>query len=207
MPSEQRLSTHGILSTYGISICSLRLSTGCIAGCTLASRLSEDPETTVLLLERGPANDTWMSRIPIVSSDLYHPSNGAAFWVCEPMKHCNDRKTSVFCSETLGGGSRINAMIYTRGIAAEYDAWADMGHSNWSYKKVLPCFIRAEKSPNRPKSNCRVPGMLLMGVIFERSLMCRKVHGSIGLLIIPVGCLKCSRYEYLLSYINSFFNF
>lgn len=119
----------------------------------MASRLSENPDVSVLLLERGPANDTWISRIPIVSSDIYNPTGGAATWDCEPMIHCNNRKTPFFCGEVIGGGSRINAMVYTRGCKADYDSWAALGHPDWSYEKVLPFFVKGERTQDRPKSN------------------------------------------------------
>lgn len=105
-----------------------RLKSGGTAGCVLASRLSENPEVSVLLLERGPVNDTWMSRIPIVSSNILRSDGGASSWLCEPMKYCNDRRSLFFCGEIMGGGSRINSMVYTRGTATDYNAWAAMGH-------------------------------------------------------------------------------
>jgi choline dehydrogenase len=80
---------------------------------------------------------------------------GALSWNCEPMKYCDDRRSLAFCGEVLGGGSRINSMVYTRGRKADYDAWAEMGHSEWSYEKVLPFFVQGETSLNQPKSGYR----------------------------------------------------
>lgn len=105
-----------------------QLQIGGTAGCVLASRLSENPEVSVLLLERGPVNDTWLSRIPIFSSNILRSDGGASSWLCEPMKYCNDRRSLFFCGEIMGGGSRINSMVYSRGTAADYNAWAAMGH-------------------------------------------------------------------------------
>ncbi|TGO30866.1 hypothetical protein BPAE_0003g01520 [Botrytis paeoniae] len=117
---------------------------GGTAGCTLASRLSEDPDISVLVLECGPANDTWLSRNPLISSDPTRPTFGATRWKSEPMKYCDDRQSGVIRGEVLGGTSRINSMIYTRGTAADYDAWASLGHSEWSYEKLLPYFVKSE---------------------------------------------------------------
>ncbi|TGO17295.1 hypothetical protein BTUL_0019g00850 [Botrytis tulipae] len=119
---------------------------GGTAGCTLASRLSENPEISVLVLECGPANDTWLSRNPLISSDPTRPTFGATRWKSEPMKYCDDRRSGVIRREALGGTSRINSMIYTRGTPADYDAWASLGHSEWSYEKLLPYFVKSETS-------------------------------------------------------------
>jgi len=128
---------------------------GGTAGCALASRLSENPDISVLLLERGIANDTWISRIPIVSSNILKSDGGTSSWNCEPMKHCNNRRSLFYCGEVMGGSSRINSMLYTRGAAADFDAWAALGHPEWSYEKVLPFFIKGEKTLNQPKLNYR----------------------------------------------------
>ncbi|CAG8976806.1 hypothetical protein HYALB_00012512 [Hymenoscyphus albidus] len=81
------------------------------AGCVLASRLSENPEISVLVLERGPINDNWLSQIPIVSSNILRADGGASSWLCEPMKFCNNRRSLFFCGELMGGGSRILLVI------------------------------------------------------------------------------------------------
>lgn len=126
--------------------------TGGTAGCVLASRLSEDPDISVLVLERGVANDTWLSRVPMISFNLFDPQFGAVTWNSEPLKHCEHRKVPLFTAEVLGGNSRINGTVYTRGSVADYDAWAAMGRTDWSYEKVLPYFVKAQTSISRPKS-------------------------------------------------------
>ncbi|KAF4620148.1 hypothetical protein G7Y89_g14673 [Cudoniella acicularis] len=128
---------------------------GGTAGCVLASRLSENSNTSVLLLERGPVNDTWISRVPIISSNILNPNTGASSWLCEPMKHCNGRQSLLFCGEVMGGGSRVNGMVYHHGTAADFDSWAEMGHPEWSYEKVLPFFVKSERTIGQPKSDYR----------------------------------------------------
>lgn len=109
----------------------------------------------MLVLERGVANYTWLSRIPLLSSDIISPDMGATSWYSEPMKHCDNRRDLLFLGEVLGGSSRINGMVYTRGNAADYDAWKSMGHPDWSFDKVLPYFMKSETSIGRPKSDYR----------------------------------------------------
>ena len=124
----------------------------------LASRLSEDPNISVLLLERGIANDTWMSRIPLVSGNILDPNTGATSWYSEPMTECENRRGLLFFGEVLGGGSRINGMVYTRGSVADYDSWSAMGHPEWSYEKVLPYFVKGETALDWPQSEYRGSG-------------------------------------------------
>jgi choline dehydrogenase-like flavoprotein len=100
-------------------------------------------------------NDTWMSRIPLASSDIWTFDGGSKSWNCEPMKDCDDRQSFFFRAEVMGGGSRINGMVYTRGSAADYDGWAASGHPEWSYEKVLPYFVKGETSLDHPKSSYR----------------------------------------------------
>ena len=138
-----------------VSTGSNEISPGGTAGCVLAARLSEDPNVSVLVLERGTANDTFMAKIPLASSNILDASTGAVSWNCEPMKYCDNRQSLVFRGEVLGGTSRINGMVYTRGTAADYDAWADMGHPEWSFEKVLPYFLKSENTLNQPKSEYR----------------------------------------------------
>lgn len=128
---------------------------GGTAGCALTSRLSEDPNVSVLLLERGAANDNFMSRVPIVSSNILRADGGASSWNCEPMNYCDDRKGLSFCGEVMGGGSRINGMVYTRGTAAYHDAWTTLGYPDWSYEKLLPYFMKSETCLGSKKSSSR----------------------------------------------------
>ncbi|KAL9077854.1 MAG: hypothetical protein Q9157_003231 [Trypethelium eluteriae] len=71
------------------------------------------------------------------------------------MKECDDRKSLIFRGDVLGGSSRVNAMVYTRGSVADYDIWSSMGHPEWSYEKVLPYFKKAEMVLDQSKSDAR----------------------------------------------------
>ncbi|KAL8830388.1 MAG: hypothetical protein Q9191_001465 [Dirinaria sp. TL-2023a] len=90
---------------------------------------------------------------------------GAISWYSEPMKHCDDRRDLLFQGEVLGGSSRINGMVFTRGSAADYDAWSSMGHPEWGFDEVLPYFVKAETSIGRPKSNYRGDSAMGFGPI------------------------------------------
>ncbi|TGO79953.1 hypothetical protein BELL_0018g00060 [Botrytis elliptica] len=96
-----------------------------------------------------------MSRIPIVSSNILRSDGGASSWKCEPMKYCDNRRSLAFCGEVMGGGSRINSMVYTRGTAADYDSWAQLGHLEWSYDKLLSYFMKSETVVGSQKSKYR----------------------------------------------------
>ncbi|KAL8988271.1 MAG: hypothetical protein Q9169_008584 [Polycauliona sp. 2 TL-2023] len=152
------------------------LEAGGTAGCVVASRLSEDPKTSVLVLERGIANDNWMSRIPLVGSNILTPDMGAVSWYSEPMRHCGDRLDLVFRGDVLGGTSRINGMIYTRGSVADYDSWASTGSPEWAYDKVLPYFVKAETTISRPKSFYRGDSGLWINQVFDPSAWLFEVY-------------------------------
>ena len=95
----------------------------------------------VLLLERGMANDTCISRISLVSANILNPATGAVSWYNKPIMHCDGRRDLLVCGEVLGGASRINFMAYTRD-AGDHDAWSVMGHPEWGYEKILPYFVK-----------------------------------------------------------------
>ena len=63
-----------------------------------------------------------------------------------PQKHCNDRRMYWPRGKTLGGSSSINAMLYVRGHASDYDHWRQLGNEGWSYNDVLPFFKKAENN-------------------------------------------------------------
>ncbi|EXU99691.1 GMC oxidoreductase [Metarhizium robertsii] len=113
---------------------------GGTAGCALASKLSESPETTVLMLEKGPIKDSYQSRIPLasVANGIYTKRQNSSL---------GSRPVPILSAETLGGNSRINAMIYTRGTPAYYNQWART-HPDWSWVNVEPYFRKVENSIN-----------------------------------------------------------
>lgn len=116
------------------------------AGCVLASRLTEDPNISVCLIEAGGQGDSWTVNIPAACVlSLPTKINNWAFETV-PQAGLNGRKGYQPRGKCLGGSSAINAMIYIRGHRADYDAWAAMGNTGWSYDEVLPYFIKSENN-------------------------------------------------------------
>ncbi|KAI0100098.1 hypothetical protein GGR51DRAFT_533810 [Nemania sp. FL0031] len=119
---------------------------GGTAGCVVASRLSEDPDVTVLVLERGPVHDDWLSRVPLASCTL-DAKPGVVRQYSTPVAGCDDREILICSSESLGGTSTINGMIYTRSVPATYNDWAQRtGYSKWTWDAVEPFFRRIESA-------------------------------------------------------------
>lgn len=112
------------------------------AGCVLAARLSESG-ASVLLLEAGYADSHPLIHVPAGFTKLSGPKVNWGYRTV-PQKHLNNREMWYPQGKTLGGGSSINAMIYTRGHRKDYDAWAAQGADGWSYDDVLPYFRKAE---------------------------------------------------------------
>src|SRR5579883_3266364 len=114
------------------------------AGCVLANRLSEDKDVSVLLLEAGPRDWHPFYRMPAGFAKMTK-GIGSWGWHTVPQRHMKDRVLRFTQAKVLGGGSTINAQIYTRGNAADYDGWvSDYGCKGWSYREVLAYFKRAE---------------------------------------------------------------
>jgi choline dehydrogenase len=114
------------------------------AGCLLANRLSADPQTRVLLLEAG-GKDNWIwFHIPV--GYLFAIGNPRSDWMfkTEPEEGLNGRSLNYPRGKAIGGSSAINAMIYMRGQAADYDHWRQLGLAGWGYDDVLPFFKRHE---------------------------------------------------------------
>jgi choline dehydrogenase-like flavoprotein len=114
------------------------------AGCVLANRLSADPDVRVLLVEAGGTDWHPYFHMPAGFAKM---TKGIASWGWStvPQRHLDGRVLRYTQAKVIGGGSSINAQVYTRGNAGDYDAWAEEeGCTGWSYREVLPYFKRAE---------------------------------------------------------------
>jgi choline dehydrogenase-like flavoprotein len=114
------------------------------AGCVLAARLSEDPGVSVTVLEAGPRDTNMYIHLPV---GFFKMTAGPLIWGYEtaPSKETANRKMVYPQARVLGGGSSINAQVFTRGCPEDYDAWErEEGCTGWSYHDILPYFRRSE---------------------------------------------------------------
>lgn len=114
------------------------------AGCVMASRLSEDPNVTVCLLEAGAPDTSMLIHMPAGYPAMVPTRINN--WAFETVRQpgLNGRRGYQPRGKTLGGSSSINAMLYVRGHRWDYDHWAALGNLGWSYDEVLPYFRKAE---------------------------------------------------------------
>ncbi|MGN8554098.1 UNVERIFIED_CONTAM: GMC family oxidoreductase N-terminal domain-containing protein [Microbacterium sp. SLM126] len=115
------------------------------AGAALAARLSEDPSVSVLLLEAGGPDSALELHVPAAFSKLFR---GPYDWGYDtvPQEHLEGRTVFWPRGKTLGGSSSLNAMMWVRGFAADYDEWAETAGPTWSWQALLPRFRRVERT-------------------------------------------------------------
>lgn len=122
------------------------------AGCVLAARLSENPQHRVCLIEAGGSEKHPYISIPAgVGAAIMNPKLGWGL-MTEPQQALDGRRVPLPRGKVLGGSGSINGMAYYRGVAKDYDDWAEMGNTGWSYADLLPYFLRSEHNPDYPDS-------------------------------------------------------
>jgi choline dehydrogenase len=116
------------------------------AGCVLASRLSENPAIRVALIEAGPMDSHPFIHIPAtVGAAIAVPKLNWRFMTA-PQAHLNGRRIPIPRGHVVGGSGSINGMVYFRGHRTDFDDWAAAGNPGWSYREVLPYFLRSENN-------------------------------------------------------------
>lgn len=113
------------------------------AGCAVASRLSENADCSVLLLEQGASDWNPYIHIPVTYYKTAK-SNLLTRYKIEAQKHQYGISPQFVQGRVLGGGSSVNGMVYMRGCPEDYDTWDREGASGWAYRDVLPFFKKAE---------------------------------------------------------------
>ncbi|WP_445505288.1 GMC family oxidoreductase [Microvirga sp. G4-2] len=117
---------------------------GGTAGCVLANRLTENPKNNVLMLEAGGPDDGFWIRIPAGFSKLLTNAKYNWRFQTEPEENVYNRSIVVPRGKGLGGSTLINGMIFVRGQPQDYDTWAQLGGTDWSFQDVLPYFKKLE---------------------------------------------------------------
>ncbi|MFN6469312.1 MAG: GMC family oxidoreductase [Nostoc sp. SerVER01] len=151
------------------------------AGCVVANRLTEDAQTTVLLLEAGNPPNLPEHEIPLAWPKLWGTEADWAYST-EEEPYINHRK--IYCprGKVLGGSSAINAMIYIRGSRYDYDRWEKLGNVGWSYEDVLPYFKKSENQQRGTSEFHGVDGFLSVTDPIAKNVASQKfLEAAVGL--------------------------
>ena len=118
------------------------------AGCALAARLSESADVSVCVIEAGPPDRHPFIHIPAaVAAAISLPSLNWRF-ATTPQTQLKNRRIPVPRGHVVGGSGSINGMVYFRGQPQDFDDWAAAGADGWSWREVLPYFLRSENNPD-----------------------------------------------------------
>lgn len=144
------------------------------AGCVVASRLVAEHGARVLLIEAGSRRTSRLLAMPAGYMKFLARDTYLTMHKVIPQPQLGDRAPIVPQAKVLGGGSAVNAMVYIRGQAADYDAWdAALGGAGWSYGDLLPYFIEQEGNDHLGKPYHGVSGPLKVSHLGQHSAMSR----------------------------------
>jgi choline dehydrogenase len=157
------------------------------AGAVLASRVSEDPSATVCLIEAGPRDHNPLIHIPIGLAFIMRFKSIDWAYETTPQPNLEGRRLYWPRGKTLGGSSSINAMVYIRGVPADYDGWVEQGASGWGWSSVLPYFKKAQDQERGADAYHGTGGPLGVCDLRHSSAMSRAFAESGADLQIPIN--------------------
>src|SRR5205809_2336794 len=150
------------------------------AGCVLANRLTEDPNTKVLLIEAGGKD--WNPLIHIPAGFFKMLDHDTLTWKfrSEPDPGTNGRAIVYTRGRVIGGSSSINGLIYIRGQPEDFDHWGQLGNRGWSWDDVLPYFKQAENWQGEAADIHGKGGYLTTSPMGERPAVCQAIIDAAG---------------------------
>lgn len=141
------------------------------SGCVLANRLSEDPRTTVLLIEAGPDDTSPLVAMPRGIGKLLAPGNPHV-WDYQVSPGGNAPRETWLKGRAVGGSSSVNGMVYVRGAPADYDAWEAAGCSGWGWSTMRRHFTALEDHVLGPGPERGTGGPLKVGIHPQGDALC-----------------------------------
>jgi choline dehydrogenase len=148
------------------------------AGCAVAARLSEDPATSVILVEAGGADTNRWIHIPLGFGKTFADPSVNWCYEAEPDEGAAGRRIFWPRGKVLGGSSSINGMVYIRGQAEDFDHWRQLGNTGWSYQDVLPYFRRSEDQVRGADEYHGTGGPLCVSDVPDRHPICEAFIAS-----------------------------
>mgnify|MGYP005740296253 FL=1 len=156
------------------------------AGCAVANRLSKDPDNQVLLIEAGNSSHP-ISRLPASFALLIDNPNANWRYRSEPEEATANREIPIPRGKLLGGSSSINGLVYVRGNKLDYDTWAQMGNTGWSYDDVLPFFKNMENYQGEVSELRGTDGPLKVSEVTDRNPIYNGLFKAAEEIKIPVN--------------------
>lgn len=161
------------------------------AGCVLAARLSEDPDTQVLLLEAGGEGRDFLVKMPAGTAKLMGHKRLDWCLPTEADPSIGGRTMQWSAGKALGGSSAINGQVYMRGERSDYDAWEKLGCTGWGYKGVLPYFLKSEQFHGEPSQSHGAHGPLSVSPIQDPQPVGQHVIDAFNQIGIPTNTDYC----------------